>query len=387
MADIDTVAAPLGAVQLSMQIMNHVGSQYLPSSAVPTGSGTVPAPFRTLSLDDLLSLVAKVGILSGTSAAYDRPSRAQDHVKRLKISEHLATITSCTNILNAAFGIISRWPESANSLFSSIADRNPSPISKHPIRRIFATEMGGLLLAPIRSLSGNDIDIISGALDNWLLQKRGIYLDGRRRVKVISDGELHIDIADAVRRLEGRPESPNMIYSWKSAGMVQMAGGKVLMSSVEKTLSAMKRLRASDVNDEISVLEWNDIGRMKYLRHLALIGIFSGKIRFRRHSGMNGLSEIHASRSDLLQFFARGAVVEKFERAVRKDLFYQLSKLRPLLAEVWPMAVVTDLSSCPEIRCKYVERQYYGRNFAKRVYSVADAGRLMIRMYGPPALL
>lgn len=403
MAAMSAAAAPDGAVVMSLEFMRLLGPS---SGSLPDQPAGLTEPFRAMGLDDLLTVAATLGMGATTPSSDDEPTTRTSKVynRRAAIDYHIG-VRDAASAMDAAHRIITGWPASADALFAGIADRNPCPPTDHAVLSIFATRVGYQLLAPIRSIDGSDIDVIQVALAEWLYRERGIYLDGRRRAKVGVDGDVHIDVADAIRRLEGRAVNPGAIKAWADAGMVDLVGKKVRLSTVEATVARLESLEVADFDDPIGAEAWS--GVLLYGEHFrrsdALRAVLSGEIRVRRVEGCDGrgLASLLVCRTDLTAM--AGAARPKPKRRTpanpedarriqldrrladirQRDGFTYPARIRELFAKLWPGAEPIEVEA-PDIRCNYVVGRYGGRRCPRRVYSMMDALAVMTACHGPP---
>lgn len=395
--------APDGAVAMSLKFMRLLGPS---SGSLPDHPTGLTEPFSTMGLDDLLTIAATLGMAATTSASDDEPTTPTSKVynRRAAIDYHIG-VRDAARAMSEAHRIITCWPASAAGLFAGIADRNHSPPTDHAVLSMFATRVGYQLLAPIRSIDGSDIDVIQVALADWLYRERGIYLDGRGRAKVGVDGDVHIDVADAVRRLEGRAVNPGSIKAWADAGAVDLVGKKVRLSTVEATVARLESLEGTDFDDPIGAEAWSGI--LLYSEHFrrsdALRAVLSGEIRVRRIEGREGqgLASLLVCRTDLMAMIgaarpkpkrrppanpedARRMQLDRRLADIRKrDGFTYPARIRELFAKLWPGLKPIEVEA-PGIRCKYVVGHYGGRRCPRRVYSVIDALAGMTACHGPP---
>lgn len=416
MTAIRTIGAPTGAAAIARAIMSHPALCATACHVEADRSTLIPGEFLDLPLDDLLAVIAKIGVLATMPEAEDPPvgSRAKVH-RGVSLDADLG-IGDAVRIVEAAHAVCSGWPRSADALFAAIADRNPDAGFDHPVRRMFATETGYRLLGRLKSLDGSVVDVIDDALEAWLLRERGIYIDGRRRAKQERSGDLAIDVADAMRRLEGRLKNPTGIYSWVDAGAVLMVGKKVSLASVESTLSSLAGLPPHELVDGIEVEAWSSAKPFNpfYRRSDAIRDILSGAIRTSPipETERSGLAALCISASDLrrnaearlpstiraleeglpissirrtkVRLSARDRLMQQVDSLARRDAFSQPSRVSELLSKMWPGAKVLDFVSMPAVRCNYVVRQYGGRQCPRRLYSVVDAIAAMTEVHGAP---
>jgi len=372
-------------------------------------SRLLPVEFEELSFDDLLAVLAKIGLLAATPEADDAPVGRRAKVYRGVMLDADLGIGRAVRMMEAAHVVMSDWPQSADPLFEALADRNGDADFDHPVRRIFATEMGYRLLSRLQSLDGGLVSVVDDALEGWLLRERGIYIDGRRRVKTETSGDLAIDVADAMRRLEGRIKNPMGIYSWVNAGAVIMIDKKVSLASIEQTLESLAGLPTHHLDDAIEVEEWSSSKPFNpyYRRADAIRDVLSGAIRVSpsaRPDGI-GLAALCISSSDLrrqaearLPRTIEGSGKKKMGpkqldeppliRRVRglcaRDAFFQPSRIADLLSKLWPGSPLVDFVSIRTVRCNYVVGRYGGRRCPRRLYSVADSIAAMSEIYGGP---
>lgn len=408
MTEVGTVGAPEGAIAMSLAFMRHLGIVAATGRPLLDRRGVLPTPFASLPLDDLLSLSAKIGLLASTPAATDEPvDKVTRHYKRAILDPELG-IATAAEMMDAAYRVMSDWPRNAGALFASLADRNPSPPIDHPVRAMFATRMGYRLLGTLRTIDGAEVGLLDEALEVWLLRERGIYLDGRRRVKVGDARGIGIDVADALRRLEGRSVNPCGISSWVDAGAVEILGSKVALASVERTVDAIARLECQDLVDATPVEEWSTVKKFHahYRRADALRDILSGAIRVQRDPAREGLAGLRISLGDLgsryelsrkakcaprkpglsaSEYRAR-MLSERIAKVRSGDIHLQPGKLNSLLKSIWPGLSSLDVALEPEIRCRYLVRHYPRRAYPMRLYSAVDAIDLVARTRGfdPP---
>lgn len=409
MTGMKTVRAPRGAVETASAIMSHPSLRGSAGYFETDRSRLLPAEFRELSLDDLLAVLAKIGLLAMTPEADDAPVGPRAKVHRGVMLDADLDIEYAARMMEAVHQVILDWPRSAAPLFMALADRNTDADFHHPVRSMFATEMGYRLLSRLKSLDGVVVSVLDDALEDWLLRERGIYIDGRRRAKSKISGELAIDVADAMRRLEGRIKNPAGIYSWVDAEAVSMIGKKVSLASVERTLAALAALPSHDLDDAIEVEEWSCSKPFNpyYRRADAIRDLLSGTIRATPSAEVEraGLAALRISTSDLhrnaqarLPRTIGGArrkkavskqsdaspLARRIDGLCERDTFFQPSRLSDLLSQLWPGLAVVDFVSMPTVRCNYVVRRYGGRRCPRRLYSVADSIAAMIEIHGVP---
>lgn len=398
MIDVDTVPAPDGAVSMSLAIIRHFGVAVGCGKIVLDRSGVLPLPFERLSLDDLLTVTARIGLLASTPPQFDQPLRAGQKPHATLPTAPDISIEDAVAVTEAAYEVIHSWPQSADGLFNSLADRNNDPAMEHPIKCIFATKMGYRLLEPLRSLGGRKIPLIEEALHKWLHGMRGIYIDGRRRPKVGSNGDLAIDVTDALFRLEGRSTEGRRARSWQEAGLITFVGKKVMLSSVLQSLENLGALASVPLTDGLALDDWSKGIHFHggYHRSDALKDILAGRIRVQRLQQGDGLSQFLVSHSDLLsrrnaglppraQHCSRASPkLSKMSRAERRferrianlrenDAFMQPGKLNALLQAATGCVPTFDVTTHSEIRCEYRVRRYHNRECPMRLYSVSDA--------------
>lgn len=411
MSDIKTVTAPEGAVAMSLAFMRYFGMGVATGRLLDDDRGRLPELFCDLPLGDLLALAVKIGTLAATPACDDEPIGANERVNRSAIIEPDLPILKAAQMMDAACHVFARWPASADLLFASLADRNPEPAVAHPVRQIFGTRMGYLLLGELDAVDGSSIRVLQDALEDWQFRERGIYVGGQRRARAGHNGDAVIDVADAARRLEGRPVDATYIRAWHQAGAISLLGKKVLLSSVERTASILAQLPDHAFEDAMSIHEWGRVARFshKYRRAAVLADVLSGKIRVQRDPGEHhsGLAALRLCRADFckrLDVAASGLPLRRkptaggipltdaelkrrrLERRIanlrRIDGFLQEHKIHLLLSTMWPDAKALKPLSENGVRCKYVVRHYQARDFGMRLYSVIDALNIMSKRHG-----
>lgn len=389
MARMGTVAAPEGAIAIAAALVSGLSGVVSPPSGDGFAGRAFPAPFGDLSLDSLLTIIAKLGMLA-LSQNGDAPV---DAAERLYVGAPIRHDMSCreaADLVAAAYDVIRGWPYSASSLFAALADRNPAPPTSHPLHAIFATRAGYRLLGRVKSIDGEIIRVIDDALEDWLFHERGIYIDGRQRPKVAADGDTAIDVADALRRLEGRNASSVRITAWVEAEAVIMIGNKVSLVSVEDARGRLSNLEEAALDDAMPSSEWATrfLYNPSYRRTHAIRDILAGSIRVRRNADGSGegLSALEVSRSDFVRRARDAGVAERKhkqspeQRALRareRDAFYRSGKVYALLQELWPARTIPDIVEHPYVRCRTKTFRYPGREMKQRFYSVADALDLM----------
>lgn len=409
MTEMKTVHAPRGAVETSGAILSHASLRGTAGFFDTDRSRLLPVEFEELSLDDLLAVFAKIGLLATSSEADDPRVGQRAKVHRGVMLDADLGISRAVRMMEAAHVVMSDWPQSADPLFEALADRNGDADFDHPVRRMFATEMGYRLLSRLQSLDGGLVSVIDDALEGWLLRERGIYIDGRRRVKTETSGDLAIDVADAMRRLEGRIKNPMGIYSWVNAGAVTIVDKKVSLASVEQTLESLAGLPTHDLDDAIEVEEWSSSKPFNpyYRRADAIRDVLSGAIRVSPSArpDRTGLAALCISSSDLrrqaeaqlprtIQGYGRKKtnpeqpdappLIRRVCGLRARDAFFQPSRISDLLSKLWPGSPLVDFVSMPTVRCNYVVRRYGGRRCPRRLYSVADSIAAMSQIYGGP---
>lgn len=341
-------------------------------------------------MDSLLTIASKLGNLALAVQEHDPPVGPKDRPYCGAAISNEVSCVEAARIMDAAFQIIRAWPERVDGLFSSLANRNPEPSDDHPVRSIFSTRAGYRLLGRIKSVSGETISVLDDALQDWLMRKRGIYTDARQRPKVGAAGDIAIDVADALRRLEGRSGHPNSIRTWVAAGAIKMIGRYVSLRSVEDTVEAIKRLQSSAFEDAMGIEDWSTrfLYHRNYKRSDAIKDLLSEKIRVRqlKADGRSGLASIEISSEDFLRCTREAAalaksevrsVLRRAERARRMDAFCRPGQLHALLAARWPEHSVFDVTKEARVRCRTDVRRYYGRTMRQKLYSIVDALDLM----------
>lgn len=386
MTKIQTSDAPKGAIAVSRAIMSYPAFRGTACHIEADRSSLLPPELENLPLDDLLAVVTKIGVLAATPASEDFAVGPLARVHRGVLLPANLEICKTVHIVEAAYAVLSDWPKSADPLFAAIACRNRDPAADHPVLGMFATEMGYRLLSRLKSRDGRLISVIDQALESWLLREHGIYIDGRRRAKIETGGLLAIDVADAMRRLEGSAKVPLRIFGWVDAGVVTMVGKKVSMMSVERALKLLEVIPKYELEDGIDFEAWNT-GQYycpHYRRSDIIHDIFSGAIRTSPacHQNRTGLAALLVSLSDL----RRGAKVRtpKNISAYKPDTFTQPSKIYTIISKLWPGEPTVDFISLPNVRNKVVVRQYRGRDYRRRLYSLVDVIDVMSEIHGPP---
>lgn len=386
LTEIPTTTASAGALSMSATILRHLGHDPFGQAHSPCHDTHLPPPFANLDFDALLTVASKIGTLAMISPEMDPPASSVERPYTGAAMTADLAVPEIAKIMSAAHPIIVDWPTSSSKLFSSLADRNRAPSQRHPVQAMFATVGGHRLLGRIRSANGAVIRTIDDALEDWLFHNRGIYIDGRRRPKLSVDGDTAIDIADALRRLEGRGGNLLCISAWVDAGAIKMVGGKVSLTSVNQTVDAISHLRSSEFEDGLSGTEWSTrfIYNEHYRRSDALRDVLTGHIRVRRCAGDGdqGLGSIEVCHRDLIQR-ARNASAsarllmrspkQRAARARARDAFYRSGKVYALLEELWPGRRLPYLEGNPRIRSVTKVWKYPDRDLRQRFYSVADA--------------
>lgn len=403
MTDMVAPTAPNGAVAMSHEFMRMLGPS---SGRLPDYPSALTEPFSSMALDDLLTVAATLGVAAATPASEDEPTTPTSKVynRHAAIDYHIG-VRDASQVMAEAHRIIIGWPASADNLFVEISDRNPCPATDHAVLSMFATRVGYQLLAPLRSIDGSDINVVQIALTDWLHRERSIYLDGRGRAKVGVDGDVHIDVADAIRRLEGRAVNPGAIKAWADAGAVELVGKKVRLSTVDATAARLAGLEVAEFDDPIGVEAWSGVllYSQYFRRSDALRALLSGDIRVRRveESEGHGLASLLICRSDLMAMIgqvtptrkkrplaslndARSKKLDARLANIReRDSFTSPARIREILGKLWP-GVKPIKVEVPSIRCNYVVGNYGGRSCPRRLYSVVDAVNAMIACHGPP---
>lgn len=392
MTDMAAASAPEGAVRMSelftKRLLANPGQELKACDA-----GTVPEEFTALSLDALLTVISKIGMI----ASDDQDDEAVGLADRLYNGVAFNNTASCVDAaraMNAAYDVISTWPKGIEQIFTALADRNPSPPTKHPVHSIFATRLGYRLLGGIKTSDGESIRLIDDALGAWLFRERGIYIDARRRPKIAAAEDVAIDMADALRKLEGQAGHPLAIRTWAEAGAVQMIGGSVSLNSVDATVERIANLKCSHFDRGMSVEDWRSrfLYHKHYKRSDAIRDILRGDIRVRKatEDGLTGLASIMISADDFLERNRRAATSarterrslhRKLERAQKHDTFCRSGQLQALLDEKFKGLPVIDFAAEPTIRQRVDVRRYYGRQMIQNMYSIVDAMTYVQRTY------
>ncbi|MDB5710358.1 MAG: hypothetical protein JWL96_2428 [Sphingomonas bacterium] len=398
MTEMATTEAPNGAIAVSLAIMRILQSGPKLSDEPNSDLDPLPEPFGKLDLEALLTVLSKIGALATEPPEKDLPVGPKEKLYSRLLINYEISCEESAGVMDAAHRIICDWPKAMEAVFSSIAGRNPNPHQHHPVHSMFATRAGYRLLGRITSVDGAVINVIDDAFENWLLRERGIYIDGRQRPKVGVGGDVAIDVADALRRLEGRVGHPLGISAWAAAGAVEMVGQKVSLTSVDATVGAIAKLECSDFEDGMSAEDWSTrfLLNEHYRRSDAIRDILSGRIRVRRVPGTAraGLASLRICCVDFHLRACESATSAKIlnrsparrvERAQQADGFCRSGQLQKLLTELWPGQQIPDMTKQTNVRCKTSVRRYYGRDMKQRLYSIVDAVDLMEAHYASRA--
>jgi hypothetical protein len=386
MAEMATVAAPSGAIAMSLAVMRCLGRGSVLVDNSIDDHRLLPEPFQGLCLDSLLTIASKIGMLATVHPALDAPVGTKEKLYSGPPISNEASCAEIAQMMHAADEIIRDWPRSMDAVILSLADRNQTPPRGHPVHSIFSTRMGYRLLGRIKSVDGTVIRLIEDVLEDWLLRERGIYIDGRRRSKVGVRGDVAIDVADALRRLEGQSVFSLGISAWAGAGSVEMIGRKVSLASVEVAVEEIAQLGSSDFDEAMSAEDWNDrsLKNEHYRRSNAIRDIFSGSIRVKRTNPNehSGLASVQICREDYIRRAGKAKRAAQFQRrspmrraqvARERDSFHRPGVVYALLSALWPGAQIPDIAAEPSIRCKTKVWIYPDRDVRQHFYSVADA--------------
>ncbi|MES2905259.1 MAG: hypothetical protein V4696_13825 [Pseudomonadota bacterium] len=409
MIDVSTIKASHAAIAVSTFVLRHPGLAGAMGPDFPLANAKVPGEFDALTLDEMLSVLAKLGLLGSTPKSLDYPVAENQKIHRGSAMPPDIDTERLAALVKAVHRIFLGWPQTADRLFANLANRNRSPSVIHPVRAMFATNMGYRLLGRLRSLDGRVIMVIDDAFEAWLLRTCGIYMDGRKRAKVVEADDIAIDVADAMRRLEGKLSNPLAIRNWIEAGAVRMIGKKVSLESVTATVDQLAGLPDHELDDALP-LERQSCGQAfnpYYRRSDAICDILSGVIRVQHltTSDQFGLAGFRVSGTDLLrqstlrippkirelakEVDSLSSLPKNLRRLHRRanrlrksDAFAQPSKLRELVARLWPNHPPAEFESMPSVRCAYMIGHYGGRDCPRRLYSVADALDAMTELHG-----
>jgi hypothetical protein len=283
MADVATHPASRAACGITMALQSRTGLMRATGHINLSKDGILPKILEGASLNDLASIVDRIGVIAATPADQDEPV-ADDKLKyNAGTIDQERTIAECARQIEYANPILRDWPAGFERLIADVAGRNPAPTTQHKVRGLFATKMGRLLLDPLRGVDGKPIGLLDRVLRDWLRREHG-YRWGQR-----------IDVP-------------------------------------KEALQQAEHERAERSSPQ-------------------------GKLRAR------------------------------VGKLVEDDAFMQASKLRALIAELWPAATPCSPTDQPGIRNRKVVTTYDGRSFPKNLFSTRDALRVMEDLYGPSSTL
>ncbi len=301
MTRIRSDKAPEGAVRMSAIFMQLCEAEAIKEHAGLFQHTTLPEPFARLGLNDLVLVSAKLGLLSSEEATDDGPISADTRLYRGHALHADVSKSQMAGMMNAAYRVMVDWPNGACELFEQLAGRNAEPEVEHPVRALFATMAGYRLLGPLISSDGAKITVIDDALRDWLFASKGIYLDNRQRAKTSDAAGLAIDIADALRRLEGRSGGIRSIKPWIDARAVIPIGSKVQLESVIDTIETINSLGCAELDDAISFCDLHTVrsfGR-NFTKADVIRELMAGKIAVQKYKAGNEGGDLLISLSDV----------------------------------------------------------------------------------------
>jgi hypothetical protein len=179
MVDVVTRPASPGASGVTMALHLRLGVAGATGHVNLSKAGLLPAVFHEMPLNDLASIVDRVGVVAATPASEDDPVDDDRLNYRTGRIDQDRSIAECARQIEHAYAILRDWPVGFERLIADVAGRNPAPTTEHKVRRLFATRMGRLLLDPLRGVDGRPIGLLDGVLREWLRREHG-YRWGQR---------------------------------------------------------------------------------------------------------------------------------------------------------------------------------------------------------------
>lgn len=105
----------------------------------------LPAPFDTLCLNDMASLIDRLCVLAGTPAAADKPLNGKRLTYSAASADQERTVADFAQQAHCAHEVLQGWPHAFEDVLASLCLRNASPVTEHRAHRLFATRVGALL--------------------------------------------------------------------------------------------------------------------------------------------------------------------------------------------------------------------------------------------------
>lgn len=183
--DNPAVEAPDAAVRVTRNLAAIIG----PAKAAGLSDGTcrsdLSPPFVGFAAQDYLAALHTLGVAATTPKEEDKPASClvpqHGHGNRHKP----LALPDQVRRLEAAVGVMDRWPGAYWSLLAEVAGRNTAAGHANPAQRAFATRIGRTLLNPLRGADGLPL----AALQSEMLAFCAERLGAKRRARNLSTFE------------------------------------------------------------------------------------------------------------------------------------------------------------------------------------------------------
>lgn len=179
MVDVRTRSASPASIGVTTALHSRLDDSRAVGHVDLSASDLLPSVFRDLPLNDLASIVDRIAVIAATPAAEDDPIQGDRLNYKTGRIDQDRSIDECARQIEHAHDILHDWPAGFERLIADVAGRNPTPGTDHPVRRLFATRMGRLLLDPLRNVDGKPIGLLDTVVRDWLRREHG-YRWGQR---------------------------------------------------------------------------------------------------------------------------------------------------------------------------------------------------------------
>lgn len=207
MTDVATTTAPRGAVAISAMLAKLIGPERAVGHSNNEFALGLHDDLDRLSLDDLASVVQRIGTLAGSTAETDpHLDNARVRYRENGVSEQL-NLAQSAFAADLAFNIIQDWPAGFEKLIADLNDRNPTPKVKHKALKHFATEAGIMLFDRLRRIDGSFIGVLDDVFRRWLLRQYSY----RWGMRVEASNIRHKQQREHAMKITGEREEPDLV--------------------------------------------------------------------------------------------------------------------------------------------------------------------------------
>ncbi len=132
----------------------------------------LPEQVRSLCAHDYLVLVQTLSIAASIPANEDAPrSNARYLAGRRSLNPRIADLA---RHIDAAAPLLKDWPTSLHRLVRDVQGRNPQPVGNTQLQRAFSTEVGRMLMYPMRGANGRPLTVLVTEARNFARYVLGI---------------------------------------------------------------------------------------------------------------------------------------------------------------------------------------------------------------------